>query len=646
MVQRTEETIRPRAPWQGVLRNAGLLLLATYLSVAALELPYGNPWYVLSPTPYLLIELAVVGLAILVLTFLGQRRGVWAIPVSVVCLLVGIAQHYVNEFKGTAFMPSDLLALETASAVAGKYAYEVTASIVCGVLACALACVCLFFVRPTKELAIPGPRFAPVLLNVGAALVCAVALALLVVVPNYIQNFGVVLDYWSPMDNYRAQGFVPTFVGAFQDMCIPVPPDYSSERAQQIETELAASYDAGLGSTPARKAAEAQYAKERPSILVVMNETFADLSDFYRTKEGRSFAQGYEGPAFFNERIAQAGGQLLDRGALAVSAYGGGTCNTEFEYLTGATLAFIGGGKYPFQMYDLSRCDNIGRQLAREGYRTYAMHPNLATNWNRARAYDAMGFDRFLSIDDFPDAPEFHSGVTDRATYQKALELLSQDGPQLVFDVTMQNHSGYGQNNIDPSRTVSYELDPQAVLDEGQPNPAEVNEYLSCIQASDEDLEWLIGQLSELDEHVILVFFGDHQPEFTWQINDALYDNAEGELVHAEREFRTNWFVWANYEVDGASTSPVGEQDVDDLGGGLVLSTNQLVARALELAGAPLTNWQKAKLCARSQIPAINLVGYLGGDCQWHEQESQNEFTNMRERLHMVDYLNFGSTQM
>ena len=41
-----------------------------------------------------------------------------------------------------------------------------------------------------------------------------------------------------------------------------------------------------------------------------------------------------------------------------VSVMGGGTANSEFEFLTGNSMAFIGTGKYPYQLYDLSESDS------------------------------------------------------------------------------------------------------------------------------------------------------------------------------------------------------------------------------------------------------------------------------------------------
>lgn len=126
----------------------------------------------------------------------------------------------------------------------------------------------------------------------------------------------------------------------------------------------------------------------------------------------------------------------------------------------------------------------------------------------------------------------------------------------------MQNHAGYDQYNIPEDQMRSMAPD---YLDETVTH--ELNEYLSCIDASDHDLEWFVSQLRELDRPVVLVFFGDHQPNIGMNLNDALY-TADDEATHAARAYETNYVVWANYDVAGtdemrweqASTSTLGRR--------------------------------------------------------------------------------------
>ena len=48
-------------------------------------------------------------------------------------------------------------------------------------------------------------------------------------------------------------------------------------------------------------------------------------------------------------------------------------------------------------------------------------------------------------------ADTFRDLVTDRATYERVLEKIDEgDGPQFVFDVTIQNHGGYDTGLVPP----------------------------------------------------------------------------------------------------------------------------------------------------------------------------------------------------
>ena len=276
-----------------------------------------------------------------------------------------------------------------------------------------------------------------------------------------------------------------------------------------------------------------------------------------------------------------------------MSAYGGGTCNTEFEFLTGNSMSYLGSGVYPYTIYDLLDTKNLAEQFKDLGYTTTAMHPNHGTNWNRENVYSGFGFDRFMTINDFQDAEKLRGMVSDAATYDKILEMLESDSaPQFIFDVTMQNHSGYDTGLLPPDKLNNYLID-------GAVNN-EVNEYLSLIEESDRALKDFVGKLRKLDRPVVLVFFGDHQPFFPDKYNNRWFTN-EDKAEHNMRLWTTDYLIWANYDVAG------NDQDshVDNL------STNYLGTEMMNIIGAPLNDYQKAQLTLRSALPAINTTGYL-----------------------------------
>ncbi len=565
------------------------LLVCTICGIIAIETPWNASAGEIAVN-FLLIDFVVIFCILVALFFLGQRTG-WLVAVGVIaCYALGIGQAFVIEFKGTALLPADLMALSTAAEVAGGYTYNVTAPMLGATVALTVALIFCCLMRPCTS----APKrafFVRPLANVAIALACFFGIQSAFYNVSLQTDFGVSTDVWWPINSYTAGGFLPHFLNLFQKLQIEKPADYSEETAQADEDELASVWQAS--QTESRAAAEAQFSEIQPSVICVMNETFSDLSLL------NGLDVGYEGPAYFNS-ISDA----LVRGSLEVSAYGGGTCNSEFEFMTSSSLAYIGSGNYPYTYYDLSKVDNLAAQFSELGYDTTAIHPNAATNWNREETYAGFGFDRFLSIEDFDGAACYHSGVSDAETYQKVLDRLnSTTEPQFFLDVTMQNHSGYDQYNIPEEDQLNYtfDFDPD--------NTAlthELNEYLACINASDRDLEWFMNELRNLDRPVVLIFFGDHQPGMSGNVNDAINTN-EDDTTHGARAYRTNYFVWTNYHVEGSD-----EMQWEDA------SSSTLAALALQYTGAPLSEFQQATLGARASMPMLNMFAYKDNEGTWH----------------------------
>ena len=575
------------------LADAGLLVAASVAAAFALEVSWCRGNLAVEPK-FLALEAGFALLALLAFYLVFQRRGIGAgIGVGIFCAM-GLAQYFVRVHKGTAILPSDVLGMATAMSVAGGYVYKIDGTVILGISIAAVGW-CLCSLMHGREAAsekgrAPRRRKLAVAGNLGVATACAGSFVALITLVDFGVALGVHVDGWDTARSYERYGAITSFVAAAQDLEIPRPAGYSSAQAVADERELAGDYAAST-DPDARAAAQAQFAETRPSIVCVMNESFSDMSLY------DGLGVGYEGPAYFNS-IDDA----LVRGQLAVSTYAGGTCNTEFEFLTGNTLGYLGKGAYPYTLYDLSMTDNLASQLSSLGYDTCAIHPNLGTNWNREGIYAGFGFDDFLTIDEFEDAPQFHSGVTDAATYEKVLKRLrGSSNPQFIFDVTMQNHSSYAQDNVEPGLLRGYELD---YLNESQ--AAELNEYLACIDASDRDLEWFIGELRKLDRPVLLVFFGDHQASVSATVNDAMFPD-EADQTHGARTYLTNYLVWANYDVAGAGSMRVEEASSSTLG-----------ALALDAVGAPLSGYQEARLGARLSMPTISALSYTDVEDRRH----------------------------
>lgn len=573
-----------------------LMLLAGLLAVLALEVPSNHDIFRMYPLCFLL-EWALVTALLMGVFFISQRRGAVAAAIIGALHLVGLAQYFVITFKALPIQPGDLSALSTAAAVSAGYQYALSsfclyglAIAVAGMTCCQMAGV----LRPQRDALWRG-RLA---VNLLVGLACLAGLVAHVTLIDYYNTLYVQVYTWRPLDSYYREGFLPCFISSAQAIAPRKPAGYTVEGAQKLLTQYAASYDAADGASAGRAQAVQQFNEEKPTVIAIMNETFADLSIY------QNMHANYQGPEFFKSL-----GDTLQRGRLFVSAYGGGTANSEFEFLTGNSMSNLGSGVYPYTIYDLSKAENLAAQFKSLGYDTTAMHPNHATNWNRENVYKQFGFDQFLSINDFEGAETLRGMVTDRTTYDKILDLLSSNSkPQFIFDVTMQNHSGYDTGLLPADKQQTYYID-------GVSRP-DVDEYLSLIKESDDALRYFINRLRTLNRKVVLVFFGDHQPFFPSTYNDAWF-TGEDDATHAERLWQTDYIIWANYPVAGRTETSA---TVD-------LSTNYLSANLMNLIGAPLTDYQKAHIELQKVIPAINATGFEDENQRWYLVSASSDAT-------------------
>ena len=598
-------------------RDVLVIAAVSVLSFVSLEIACNDTFYRI-PANSFGFSIGLLATALFSLYLLGQRHGGVMALVPIVCCILGIVEHFVVTFKGEAILPSDILALGTAAEVSEGYEFTFTAGIVTSLALLEISFGLLSLIRPRK-LRTPS-RVFPVI----AGNLCAFLLVTVVGLSGFSSidleqtlDFG--FDRWQPITTYASQGFITSFTEMVNELPIEKPEGYTSDEAQDIEQELAAAYDSTYGSSEQRAAAAAQFNEIKPTIVAVMNESFSDLSCFEQLQ-----AAGYTGPAFYNSLP-----DTLVRGTMLASVAGGGTANSEFEFLTGASTAFVGVGKIPYQLYQMNDVNSLAKDLKELGYTATAMHPQNPVNYHRDKIYQQLGFGDFLSIADFEGAPYYHAGVCDYATYDKILDLLrTDDVPQFIFDVTMQNHGGYDYGTVPAEELTNYWVEGAS---EG--TNAALNTYLTCINSSDRDLEYFINELRNIGRPIVLVFFGDHQPSAATTLNDELYPQ-EDTASHAFRIYQSTYFVWANYEIAGNT-----ELNVYD-----TVGANEIATITLNKIGAPLTDYQKALLATRSDVPTINVAGYLGADGLRYDLESEDSpYTSTIDKLRRVQYLEFAT---
>lgn len=529
-----------------------VLLCASFAAFWLTQTALGGSPSLVSKDKALLCMLtaAIVLLFFLLLT----ARPFWAVCIGLSLLLfLATVDYYVFMFRGSEFLPSDILAVETARGVAAQYDYTPSLKLVRAWLTLLLF---LFALSALDLKKLPRPR-----LSAAAAPLLAGMLAVLLLSSRaYAPNF-----YMSPgsYDN----GFLLNFVLMLKQSFVRAPQDYDPD---------------ALKALPADEPGEASAA---PTIIAIMNESFADLSVV-----GSKFRTDQEVMPFIRSLR-----ENTVKGYACSSVFGGTTANSEFEFLTGHSTAFLPSGSVPYQQYVKDGVWSMVSSLKSMGYFCVATSPFFGRGWNIQNVYPAMGFDEMHFLGDYGDAPRIRSEVSDQGMYDYIIRYYEQrdkDKPLFLFGVTMQNHGGYNYDS---------ELYPSVIHLEGyEQSYPEVEQYLTLIHDSDAALANLIEYFSGVDEQVVVVFFGDHFPALPRAFYQETHDAPDDSLDEREKEYMVPYLIWTNY-ASPAQTPPL-------------TSLNYLGNSVYAAAGLPLPAYNQVLLQYQRVVPVLNSQGYYSAD--------------------------------
>ena len=161
--------------------------------------------------------------------------------------------------------------------------------------------------------------------------------------------------------------------------------------------------------------------------MVVMNESFSDLT---------TYLEGYEtstDPMPYVRSLMKRGDVVS--GTCAVSSdMGTGTANSEFEFLTGNSMAYFKGNT-PYVQFIDTETPSLASVLAGRGYSTMAMHAYERAGYNRVKVYDRLGFETYKGIEDFDVDLDYARGYpTDEANYRQLISYFETvDEPTVVL---------------------------------------------------------------------------------------------------------------------------------------------------------------------------------------------------------------------
>ena len=461
-------------------------------------------------------------------------------------LVPAAVNFYTLQLRGEPFLPWDLTQVKEAAGVAAAAGLKVQPGMVwAGGVLLALTVLSHFLYRRRGRPALPVR-----LVSIAASLAALLALVFGVFLqPAVTQSFGIYPDAWMQDRYYRWYGVITGFMTNLTNLEIGEPEGYSEEAVNALldETEAAGAIRTGpnFPDSYAARTDPAAIEKE-PTIIYVMDESYWDVSEL------EQYGVTFDTDISPNLHALQ---QTSAWGRVYSPSFGGGTCDVEFEALTGYSVGFLPSGCKPYQQHVTHPMFALPSYLKDRGYQTAAVHCYYAKYWSRNTAYPNLGFDDFISLEDMRGVDKvrgyYWKGglVTDASMGEQIIreyETLkaASDAPVFLHAVTMQNHTNYNAANYPDDQRVHITSAPAGLK---ASTVGALEDFATGVRDADALLGQLVSYFSQVDEPVILVFWGDHYNPI-----DSGYDvyTATG-YASADsadpRLHQTTLLMWSNY---------------------------------------------------------------------------------------------------
>lgn len=588
--------------FQNLSKEERIALTVFFLTplVALLFLEYANPagpgliFYSIRPSCLLRFGVTAF-LFYIVMGFLFALTGSMRFSGCFLCIfsiIFSLTNYFTTTFRGIPILASDLTIMGTAMNVVGNYKYSLDLTRTITLLGLITWCILLFRV---KRLRLPkGKKRISAIL--GSAAICFASFWIMIYTPVMtVTPMHVTVNTFRPIKSYRKNGCVLTFMRSIQLMIIHKPDGYSANVAEEIAAPYRSETSSGNAKTP--------------NVIAIMDEAFADLQavgDFRTSEDVMPFYHSLT--------------KNTVKGFSYVSVFGGQTANTEFEFLTGLSKAFVPASATPYQLYIKSLLPGLTTHLGNQDYQgMLAFHPFRANGYNRDHVYPNLGFSDFISLKDLDvsASDKIRNFVSDAADFQVIIDQYEQakkksNAPFYLFNVTMQNHSGYDQDfdNLDMPISIEEKCD-----------DPELKRYLNLIHHSDTALKSLIEYFSKQKDPTVIVFFGDHEPGLSNEVYSKILGKNVEKLSAEENMnlYKTPFLIWANYDIE--------EQE------NVNISMNYLSTLMLESTGMKLSPFNQFLLDIHKQIPVLTTNGYFGEDGSYYslKDESSPYYESLRK---------------
>lgn len=434
---------------------------------------------------------------------LVRRRVFIYVLVTAIYIIAGCVNFYMLSYRTTPFTGVDLTLIESALDIVENYMsfFQIILVLIAVILVITLIVFC-WFKSPKKR----GKRHI-----LGSTLFIVLYLLVFSQVTEKAIESGILSKKFGNLKiSYQDYGFAYCFGVTVIESGIEMPEGYNESMMQRI-------------LDPSNSANKDNEEYSTPNVIMLQLESFFDPTEMIGLELS-------EDPVPNWHKLQEK----YSTGYVTMPTVVAGTCNTEFEMITGMNLGYFGPGEYPYKtILKETVSESIPFDLMELGYSTHAIHNNKATFYGRNNIFANIGFQTFTSLEYMYDYEYTENGwVKDNVLTKCIMETLTDtEGPDFTYTISVQPHGAYP--------TEPYEEETPIKVLAGLENPEEIaamEYYVKQLHEMDQFVGDLIVELEQFDEDVVLIMYGDHIPGL------GLSD----EILTYGDIYQTPYIIWDN----------------------------------------------------------------------------------------------------
>lgn len=461
-------------------------------------------WGYMTETPLVFLYNAFMIFMTFSVVYLFRRRVFMRIIISVLWLVLGVANGYMLLKRVTPFNAQDLKVAKDAVSLINNYFNNFELIIV----AVGLGAVVIWVISMWKR----GGQYEGKIHRVWALVGIVVCGMLYGFLTDAAVEKRVVSTYFGNIAfAYEDYGLPYCFMASVFNTGINEPNGYGEDTIEKISNGRTI-----VGNETGRTK------EELPNIIFIQLESYFDVAEaeFFTTSKDAS-------------PNLRAMYENYSSGYFKVPSVGAGTANTEFEVLTGMNLRYFGPGEYPYKTVLKDQvCESAATALGALGYGTHALHNNGGNFYSRAKVFNNIGFDSYTSKEFMNILQLTENGwAKDDILIQHILEAMDTTEQQdFVFGISVQGHGDYPEERLIENPEITVE----GIADEGIKNKWEY--YVNQVYEMDQFAGNLVRAIEERGEPAVIVFYGDHLPTMGLEAKD----------LKSRYLYNTNYVIWDN----------------------------------------------------------------------------------------------------